>query len=230
MECRSSALVLGSFPYGEQGRILRVLTRSFGRRSFLLNSLKSKRGGFSPAMAQPLSEIELLWTEKQPEGLHRIREASWIHAPEALWNHPAKGLMALFAAEVIEKSYRLDYPDEEKFDFLVGVIQRWEHTDPAGLLPEFLVQWCNLLGWGLEMQPGRYLDLLEGRFTDQLPPHSYYADGPAVDNLRNALSGAPQSTDGKVRFKTLEILADFLQLHTESKQGINSLEVLRALY
>jgi DNA repair protein RecO (recombination protein O) len=230
MECRSHALVLGSFPYGEQGRILRVLTRDFGRRSFLLHSLKSKRGGFSAAMARPFSAVELLWTEKQPEGLHRIREATWIHAPEALWNHPAKGLMTLFAAEVVEKSYRLEHPDEEKFDFLISLIQRWENQDPAGLLPTFLLEWCQLLGWGLELQSGRYLDLLEGRFTEILPLHSHYADGPAVDNLRAALTGGTQSQDGSIRFKTIEILADFLQLHLESRHGLNSLEVLRALY
>ena len=230
MVLKSRALVLGAFSYGEGGKIFRVFTETEGRRSFIQNSLRGKSSGFKASMARPMSLVEITWREKDPEGLLRATEVTWDRPHEALWCHPAKAMMTMLMAEVVEKTYRQEQPDPEKFALLETTLSTWEGAEPRGLILTFLIQWCQALGWGLETGQGPYFDLLEGRFCPSIPQHKHYVDGAVAQHLHHALEGVDDDAPGLTRFRAIEALCDFLQLHTESRSGFNGLDVIRALY
>ena len=230
MNCKSRALVLGAFSYGEGGKIFRVFTEAEGRRSFIQNSLRGKTAGFKASMARPMSLVEITWREKDPDSLHRATEVTWSNPHERLWNHPAKALMLMLMAEVVEKTYRQEQADPEKFALLENTLVAWETAEPRGLILSFLIQWCQALGWGFESSAGSYLDLLEGRFCLSIPEHKHYADGPVAQHIKNTLENRPDDAPGSIRFSAIQAMCDFLQLHTESRNGFNGLEVIQALY
>ncbi|MFN5208030.1 MAG: DNA repair protein RecO [Bacteroidota bacterium] len=114
---KSPGIVLKNFPYSEKSTIVKIFTRSSGVTSFMVPSSKGPKAKFKPALFQPLNRLQIVYKIQQKDGLQQLQEAN-LEAPyKTLHSDFIKYFVTQFINEVLDKSLREDYLDEELFDF-----------------------------------------------------------------------------------------------------------------
>ena len=170
---KSTGIVLKNFPYSEKSTIVKIFTRESGVISFMVPSAKGPKAKFKPALFQPLNRLELVYRIQQKDGLQQLQEASLDQPYKTLHSDFIKYFVTQFINEVIDKSLKEDYTDEQMFDFLMHEL---DFFDTHELNPDyhlfFLMGLSRHLGFFPDVstrKSGKYFNLKEGVFTTTLP-------------------------------------------------------------
>ena len=207
---------------------------------YLTTPARRGKGGVAQALVMPLSLLELEVEHRNDRDLQRIREARSLSLPTALQTHPVKNAEALFLAEILYRVIREKESDPPLFHFLFDAVRHLETAD-AGIA-NFHLTFLFRLAVYLGIRPnretyveGRYFDLLEGIFTEEVPLHGRYlnADDSRVMARLTKMTFANMSLFAFSHTERSAILGhvlDFYRLHLPGFPELKSLEVLRALF
>ena len=212
---KTRGIVLHTLPYGDKYLIVAIYTELFGRVGYLITPARRGKRGVAQALVMPLSLLELEVEHRNDRDLQRIREARSLSLPTALQTHPVKNAEALFLAEILYRVIREKESDPPLFHFLFDAVR---HLETADTYVE-----------------GRYFDLLEGIFTEEVPLHGRYlnADDSRVMARLTKMTFANMSLFAFSHTERSAILGhvlDFYRLHLPGFPELKSLEVLRALF
>lgn len=239
MYTTTQAIVLGAVKYGEGSRVLRCYTEVFGLQSYMLNSVKSKNAAVKPSMLLPLTQLEIVAGHKGKGTLERIKEARVITTYENIPYNPVKNAMALFLAEVLNKSLKEEQSNPDKFEFVqdaCGLLDGLENTPPHFHI-SFLLSLSRFLGFYPDQQSaanGNYFDLMQGVFLPQTPLHPHYMNAEitaALKSMLNATLGQDEVVLPKRMRKQLlfELLA-YYKMHVDGFGQLKSLDVLEEIF
>ena len=213
---KTRAIALHTLPYGEKYLIVTLYTEAFGRMGYIVTPARRGKGGIPQALLMPLSLLELEVEHRNDRDLQRIREARSISTPAALQTHPAKNAEALFLSEVLYRVIREKESDPPLFHFLFDAVRHLDSAD-AGIAE------------------GRYFDMMDGIFTDEVPLHGHYLspDDSRVMARLTRMTFANMSLFAFSRTERATIIGhilDFYRLHLPGLPEFRSLEVLQALF
>ena len=237
---KTRGIVLHTLPYGDKYLIVAIYTELFGRVGYLITPARRGKGGVAQALLMPLSLLDLEVEHRNDRDLQRIREARSLSLPTALQTHPVKNAEALFLAEILYRVIREKESDPPLFHFLFDAVRHLETAD-AGIA-NFHLTFLFRLAVYLGIRPnretyveGRYFDLLEGIFTEEVPLHGRYlnADDSRVMARLTKMTFANMSLFAFSHTERSAILGhvlDFYRLHLPGFPELKSLEVLRALF
>ncbi|MBL0045948.1 MAG: DNA repair protein RecO [Flavobacteriales bacterium] len=230
------AVVLRTVKHTDRSTVVKACTELFGTRSYLVRT--GQKGGSKNSALQPLSRVEMVVSESQERDMHSVRELRVERPYTQLSSDPIRGMLALFAQEVLYRTLREETGDLALFSFVQEALEAMDTGDDVPYFPlKLLVQLMQHLGISpASPLPGESrFDMREGYFFAGVPPHELCM-APPQSALFAALIHADwnEITTSKlepalVRRALLDDLLIYYRLHVEGFGELRSPAVLHAL-
>lgn len=176
MHCRTEALVLHAFKYGESRMIIDVFSREAGRLSLIAALPKTSKARLKKQYFQPMTMLEIEYEQRQRVQLQKLKDARLISPYTSVPFSPEKLALSLFVSEFLYHALR----SEPRNDLLYAYIcdsMLWLDMAAGGYANfhlTFLMRLSRFLGFypNLEVRGERlFFDLREGRFCTVAPLH-----------------------------------------------------------
>lgn len=237
---KTEGIVLHGLKYGDTGRIVTVYTEAFGRCTFLLQGIHSKKSTGKANLLQPLFLLEMEVDHRQGRELQRAREIRIKYPYQTVPYDITKSSQAIFIAELLYKVLREEESRTELYLFLSHSFQMLDLVEQgtANFHLLFLVQLTKFMGfaptpnWDEERQ---FFDMASGIFVGNRPPHPNYLE-PADGKTLAAFVGASYEDIGDIsltsvqRNKFLVNMIDYFSLHLGIRLQLKSLDVLHEMF
>lgn len=236
---KTKGIALKVTNYSESSIVTQIFTEDLGLQSYLINGARKPRAKIHVNMLQPLHLLDMVVYVKEDNSLQRIKEA---HPAPALLHIPLdirKSAVALFLNEILYKVLRHQQPDPQLFHFVFQSILWLDQTDfPIHNFHLcFLMKLSRFLGYlpSTTAQSKPYFDLMEGRFINNLPAHSYVLQEPHTSLFSSILGSSYEQSHNLVikhsdRIYILEQIINFYRLHSDNFGAVNSLEILEEIF
>lgn len=229
------AIVLHSIKFSDSQRVVRMFTESHGLRAYLVRGFGAKKST-KTAVYQSFSLLDITEQEKRRGDLYIVKEERRAYAFEELPFHPLKASVAMFLAEMLERSIAEDHAHQQLFEYAWNAIQVLDLSETFGLFPiQFLGNLIAHLGLLPEAPKSNeyWLDLVTGTWELKQPGHKETADKLLGMGFVNAASNQPKSgllATRKGRKEVLDLQVRFLQLHVAGMRDIKSLAILKEVF
>lgn len=235
---KTQAIVLHTFRYGENGHVVRLLTRSYGVLACMVKG-SGRRSPLPAVLMQPLSLIDALIDVRPNRQFQFLREC----APDVLLDNvpsdPAKNGVAFFLCEFLYRALRQSPVDEELFDFVRRSVVVFDGADKgaANFHLVFLIKLTRFLGFFPNLsdyRAGAFFDMGNSLFVDarmdadtlDAPQTEAFVQLMRMDyaNMRLFALSRTQRND------ILDHILAYYRLHLPELGELKSLDVLRQLY
>lgn len=126
---KTKGIVLHTIKYSENSLILVVYTEEFGRQSYMLSGIHSKKNSVSKKMIQPLSLLSIEVYYKSSRELQKIKEYKSLSPLAGLHSSIVKTTIGLFIAEILYRTIKEEENNPALFSFLLNSIQYLDFAD-----------------------------------------------------------------------------------------------------
>lgn len=231
----TTGVVIRTYPYSETSVIAKIYTQQWGMQSFMLQGVKRKKAAIRPSYLQPLSVLELVVYFRPQRDLQRLREAKPAFPLQTIPYDMAKTAVALFMAEVLQKTVQEEEPNDQLFEFLTDTIHLLDEKEQisANFPIAFLLQLSTFLGFSPGgAGKGDYFYLDEGTFNPEDSGLRHVLHPPETQYLKQMMAlSLPEAVRLPIprasRLVLLESLVQYYQMHVVDFRGVNSLSVLQ---
>lgn len=227
-------ILLKRIPYSETSLVLSIFTRSEGKKSFLFQGAKKKKGN----VLLPLSPIELTYFQRDDSQLAKLSETSLLHTFESVPFHPVKSTIVFFEVEVLSAILHEGVKDEHLFRFVENELCWLDGHVPLANYPLFwLLELTKYLGFfplkPLNKTP--FFDLENGHFLGSAPMHLNFKNGIEVEWLSELVLLSKEEfllmdIPKKYRKTCLSILTEFYKFHIPDFNLSDSLEIIESIW
>lgn len=240
MQVATEGIVLHFIKYGETSVIATVFTREFGRQTYIINALRSRKSKNKAGILQPLFLVDLEAYQKKSRDIQRIKN---IKSNQVYQNIPfdiTKSTQAILLAELLYKTIHEQESYIELYDFIKHSLLYFDLMEEgsSNFHLYFLFRLTEYMGFmpdttkvGLE----GWFDLRKGAIVPFEPPHPIFANKEATEHIIqlsqlkiNELEQLHISRS--MRDYLLKVLLDYYQLHFENLGEIKSLKVLKEIF
>lgn len=215
---KTRGIVLRFTRFRETSIIVTILTEAFGLQRYIVNGVRSKSARSRIALYQPLTLLDMVVYHRENANIERIKEIRCLHPYRSLATDVRKATMAMFIAELLNKSVKHESDAEALFAYisesLVAIDELDSAYENAHLI--FMIQLSRHLGFG----PRFVNEILGGRVADAAVEQALemllsagYRDEVRIDNLQ--------------RRSALDLLIRFYGDHLEGLGDFKSVQVLR---
>jgi len=237
---KTTGIVLNQIKYTDNGVVIQVFTREFGRQSFLVKGIRNRKSGKHAVLFRPLTLLEMVIYYKESRSMHSLKEFSVIFAPSGIYDNVLKSSMAIFLGEVMTSVLREEGRQEDLFDFICESVKYLDGRKEsfANFHIAFLVALTSYLG----IEPGRrpdeehgIFDMVNGSFVQLPPAHGIYSNLEISAILSGFFSSSWDDMNtialsGKMRNDVLSELLRYYSVHLPSLGKIKSLDVLKEVF
>ena len=228
MLASTPGLVLHATPYSESSVVVKVFTRLFGVRSFIIKGVRGHGSRVKQNMLQPLSSLDMVVYINSRGSLNHVKEISPRNPgamPDAVGN-----ALRFFKTEVLYKALHEDEPMPELFDYV-------EKADGNRSDEPILFLLTVTRHLGIEPLDNHSIreplfDLQEGRYVSS---SSETTLTPALSSMLHdyleSLSSRqqPPAAPLSVRRNLIDALIAYYQLHLSGFRNFNSHEILHTV-
>ena len=238
---KGRGIVLHTLKYGDSSMIVYLLTDVGGRRSYMVQGIRSRTGrGSKQALFQPAFPVEFEGLEPaQAQPMHRFKEVRSGFLLQGIPFDVRKSTMAIFLAEVIYRLVRESERNDALFEFV------WTSVEALDTLQEgvanfhlwFLAHLSRLLGFcpGNAYAEGALFDIKEGLYTLAPPTHTLCLgadESRTLDRLlRSSLFDlASVGLNRTQRVDFLNAMLTYFGYHLDSIHAVQSVRILREVF
>lgn len=240
MLATTEGIVLHSIKYGESSVIATILTRDFGRQSYLVNAARSRNSKNKASFLQPLFLVDIVAYQKQKRELHRIKELKSNTVYQNLPLEIVKSTLAIFMAEILYKTIHEQESYPEMFDFIKNSLLYFDLMEEGTSCFHlwFLLRLTEYLGFLPDLSKvgfKNWFDLKKGAVVHFQPSHPFFAPNEPTEYLIALSALKIQELGGlkiprKMRDNLISVIIDYYKLHFEDLGEIKSLNVLREVF
>lgn len=241
---KTRGVVLHNIKYSETSVVAYIYTELFGRQTYLINGIRSRKSKGKMAMLSPLSLLDMQVYYRPNKQMQRIAEMSPKPHLVSIPFDPVKGSIAMFLSEILYKSLKQEESDPAMFQFLHHAIAYFDlaenSTQKANFHLIFLFYLSRHLGFFPESNYSsthELFDLLNGSFVIVPPIHNAYlsvADSRLLQLLFDTTSDFTFKTQHTIsqnkRTRLLNLLLRYYAHHIEGIDNIKSLDVLKEVF
>ena len=238
---KGRGIVLHTLKYGDSSMIVYLLTDVGGRRSYMVQGVRSRTGrGSKQALFQPAFPVEFEGLEpSQSSQMHRFKEVRGGFLLQGIPFDVRKSTMAMFLAEVVYRLVR----ESERNDALFEVV--WNSVAALDAIEEgvanfhlwFLAQLSRLVGFypGNAYAEGYWFDIKEGLYVPYPPLHTL-SMRPEEAHILDRLLHCPVEALGEValnrtqRVDFLNAMLSYFGYHLDSIHAVQSVRILREVF
>lgn len=209
-------IVLGSTKVGDSSLVFHTLSRSFGRRSFIVSV---GRSGSGMTMFLPLNILQAEIVENPKSDLWRAKSIVVIDPLLGIRSSVRKNAISMFLSEVLFRVLKDGSNEEGLFEWVRNRILALDgmEGDFSNFHISFLLEFASALGFAASS-----VDLLpfaESHY-DTL---NKFNSSTFAESMLIPLSGADRN-------EIADILLRYISYHAESAINVKSLSVLRELF
>lgn len=236
----SEGIILRTIKYSDSSVISKIYTREKGMLSFLIQGIYSKKASIKPSMLQPLQPLELHFYFHQNKSLFKIKELRPSVILNSLHYDINRSSIAVFMAELINKSIQEEETHPALYDFLIKSILMLDslQSSLANFPLFFLLEYSKLLGFypnNNYAPDNACFELHQGVFTHESADDNYFILPPASEYLDKMLETSFEQFDTltipkHIRQLLLKKLIAYYQIHLHGFKNLNSLQVLEDMY
>lgn len=218
---KTTGIVLHTIKYGDSSIIAHIYTRDFGRQSYIINSVRSKRSKFHYSNFQPLTLLRLEVDHKNTRDIQRIRDLKIDQPFHHIHSDIIKNTIALFVGEVLYRSLNDVEGNHALFDYAKSAIQILDFCEEGKVNFHliFLVQFTRFLG----IFPQNNLELDRYQPAEiELKLHeliTYSLNDLAVIKITNSQ-----------RNSLVSAMVDYYYYHLEGMGKLSSLKILHEIF
>ena len=238
---KGRGVVLHTLKYGDSSLVVYLLTDVGGRRSFMVQGVRSRSGrGSKLALFQPMFPLEFEGLEpSSAQQMHRFRETRSAWALQGIPFDIRKSTMALFMAEVLYRLVRESEPNEALFDFVWGSVGALDAMQEgvANFHLWFLANLCRLMGFspGNGYASGDWFDVREGLYVAARPTHTSVLSQQNARTLNDLIECdvsllAEIGLNRTQRTEFLDAMLSYLGYHLDAVAAVQSVRILREVF
>ena len=237
---KGRGIVLHTLKYGDTSMVAYLLTDIGGRRSYMVQGVRSRSGrGSKLALFQPMFPVEFEGLESPRQQMDRFKEVRAGFVLQSLPFDVRKSTMALFMAEVLYRLVRESEPNRPLFDFVWGSAEALDAMDDgvSNFHLWFLANLSRLLGYrpGNDYTPGAWFDIREGSFTPLRPPHGEVLSADDARTLHDLLECdvryiAEIGLNRRQRVAYLDALLVYYGYHLDAIHAVQSVRILQEVF
>jgi len=240
----TKGIVLRTLKYGETSIITSIYTELFGIQSYIVKGVRqnSKKASAKAIYFQPAAILDLVVYHNELKNLNFIKDFGWAHLYQHLLFDVVKNTVALYIVEMLQHSLKQPEANPELFHMAEDTLKQLDlgnATLTVNLPLYFSLHLAAELGFRIQGQcdyDTPFLDLQEGLFVSERPPHPYYLDkqfGEATSlllsiNFYNDLENIHFTRD--VRKKLILAYQNYVALHVQDFGEIKTLPVLQEVF
>jgi DNA repair protein RecO (recombination protein O) len=224
---KTPGIVLGYIKYGETSIIARIFTAFFGKQTYIIQGVRSRKAKYSIALFQPLMPLDMVVYHKKTANMQRIAEVR-CHVPISnILGDLKKATIATFLSELLSKVLYEEEHNEALFSFLLESIVAFneQDTDYEYFHLTFMLQLSRYLGFGIKAAQDMDVQLYRSGF------HTGF-NQTEIDLLDTLLSNPfkqiPVIKKATIRKLTTTII-NYYQLHIDNLGTLKSLKVLQEI-
>jgi DNA repair protein RecO (recombination protein O) len=236
-------IVLRSVKYGETSLVVTIFTELFGVQAYLVNGVRvsTKKGTGKAMMFQPSVILDMVVYHSEFKQLNRIKEFRYAHIYQNILSDVRKNAVAMFMVELVTRCLKQPESNPELFLFLEDA---FIHLDTGSNLvaanfPLYFALHLPVF-FGLRIddnysEKNSYLDLREGSFVADPPPHPNYISnkGAAITSqiLKTQRPGELEQLglNQDIRRELLQGYEWYFAMHIQDFGSMKTLPVLREI-
>lgn len=229
------AIALQVIPTNDKGGVVRLFTEAHGLRAYY-TSLGKKASLF-----QPMSLLDIEEREQRQGSMMNLREAQRAVVLQSVPFNPMKAAVALFMAELLNRSVAEDQVNDALFNYSWHSIEALDLDDRVSVYPIlFLGRLLRFIGIAPPEAPGsqsaaKFLDLMHGEWLYDPPMHSQFlsAEESRVFSASLHVSQADFESlklSRSQRRDLLDHLLRYLQIHMNNDREVKSYAILREVF
>ncbi len=239
---KTKGIVLRVTKYGETSLITLIFTEQFGLQTYLIQGVRTnKKGHYQAGYFQPGALLDLVVYHQEQKPLQRIKEFKWLYIYDSILLHVIKNSILVYITELMIKTIRQPETNHDLFAFLEDSLIWLDKTsiESAANFPiYFAIHLSSFFGFQINQDKNEkkdMLDLINGTFTDQLPPHPQVAQGYAVTALKELMKvmHPDELTEINInritRQEILDILEKYYSIHLSDFGKMKTLPVLKQI-
>jgi len=120
-------IYLNHFSYSETSVILKVFTKEYGLRSFIVKGIKKKKGG--AGVLQPFHLLEIECSFNPNKNLNYAGVIKLQRPPVSITMDIRKSMVAIFLTEVLYKCIKEEESNSELYDYISTAISIYDESD-----------------------------------------------------------------------------------------------------
>jgi len=235
---RSEGIVFRVFPFRDRSHILKVFTREYGIKSFIIRS-SSKAKSNTLAKAQLLNILNLEWMSKAESDLVHVKHLEIAEPYQEIPLNVEKSSILLFLAEMLYKTVKEEFQNQDLYDYVKNSLVYLDHSQNySNFHLCFLLKLSKYYGY-MPFLDGKhttkFFNVQEGNLHLNEPKHEYYF---SEDNtaLLKQLSGMNFDESEGVKLSRekrnlfLTDIINYYRYHIDGMEEIKGHEVLQEVF
>lgn len=235
---RSEGIVFRVFPFRDRSHILKVFTRDFGIKSFIIrSSAKAKNNAL--AKTQLLNILSLEWRAKAESDLVHAQHLEIAHPYQNIPLNIEKSSILMFLSEMLYKTVKEEFQNQELYDFVKNALIYLDHSkEYSNFHLCFLLKLSKYYGYMPFLDQGKsndFFDVQDGNLHVNEPKHAYYfSEGNTT--LLKQFSGMNFDESESVKLSRekrnlfLKDLINYYRYHIDGMEEIKGHEVLQEVF
>ena len=239
MDDKIQGVVLQSIRYGDTSLIVKVFTREYGLRSYMVKGAFHRGASNRAALFQNLHFIQYVEAGKPNKGsLHYLKDVQLSMVYQSIPMVMNKSAILMYISELLSKTLTEEAPNATLYDFVHRSMQWLDLVEDgyANFPLYFTLELTRQLGFypKANHQSGWCFDMMEGSFAHDYPLHPYYLDANDAALLSSLLDLGIDETCRlplliQQRRAMLDSLITFMRLHAPVMNDFHSHEVLQTV-
>lgn len=240
MQHKIKGIVLNTIRYKDTSLICHIYTNTFGRKTYIINSVRTAKSKGKAAMLHPLFLLDLEVFQNDKTEIQKVKEVRLGYPYHSIPFDPVKSSLAFFISELLHKLLKEEQPNAPLFDYLYSSLIALDLLE-SGVYNFHLflmVQLTKYLGLHpilLDEGTPSFFDLKSGCFTPIEPKHVYYMNrhlSRSFEQLYTAnldsLASIQLSRNDRREF--ISKMIEFYSIHFGMTIELKSLSVVHELF
>lgn len=244
MTHKTKGIILRTVKYGETSVITTVYTELFGIQSYIVKGVRqsTKKSSAKAIYFQPAAILDMIVYHNELKNLNFIKEYQWAHLYQNLLFDVVKNTVSMYVVEMLQHSLKQPEASPELFYLTEDTLRQLDIGNPtltANLPLYFSLHLAAELGFRMQGEYNSttpFLDLQEGRFVAQKPPHSFFLEKQLASatskllsiNFYNDLENIHLTRD--IRKNLVIAYQNYVALHVQDFGEIKTLPVLQQIF
>lgn len=229
------AIAIHTIPTNDRGGVVKLFTENYGLKAYYV------AWGKKAHTFQAMTLLDVEERERKAGAMRMLSEYRKDPVLTELPLHPVKASVALFMAEVLNRTLAEEQVNAPLFDHCWHAVQALDLDERiAGYPVLFLSRLIRYLGFAPPERPSNegvplILDLVHGEWLTTTPFHDAVIEGEDARRFSNAMNMGMGSFDELPsqrveRQRLLDHLLRYLQIHLNTDREFKSYTVLREVF
>ena len=238
MLVNTEAIILSYINYSESSIILKIYTKDYGLKSFIIKGIRTKRkSSITLGQLQPLTIIELTFNEKKSAKLSYINSIKLLYPFKSINSKIMKINISLFISEFLTNVLISDLSNKNLFDFLTNSLKWYDNSENyMNFHILLMIHFLKFLGINPVSTEDKfmYFDIENGIFSNKLISNNYVS-GEVVYDL-NSILGTNFDYNNEVlktnkqRKNMLDFLISYYSFHVAGFRPLKSIKILHEIF